>query len=162
MDIHFNKLTEKYKKETIDIFNYYIEHTTSAYRSEKVDYDFFSALVDENVVCAYAVMNNSNDVIGFCMLEKYKNIRTFDGIGDCMYFIKSGMTGKGMGRKILSLLENDAKQHSMKKLVVDISDENEQSIAFHKNNGFVEYGRLKNCWKKFGRNIGIVYMYKEI
>ena len=79
-----------------------------------------------------------------------------------MYFIKSGMTGKGMGRKILSLLENDAKQHSMKKLVVDISDENEQSIAFHKNNGFVEYGRLKNCWKKFGRNIGIVYMYKEI
>ena len=162
MDIHFNKLTEKYKKETIDIFNYYIEHTTSAYRSEKVDYDFFSALVDENVVSAYAVMNNSNDVIGFCMLEKYKNIRTFDGIGDCMYFIKSGMTGKGMGRKILSLLENDAKQHSMKKLVVDISDENEQSIAFHKNNGFVEYGRLKNCWKKFGRNIGIVYMYKEI
>ena len=162
MDIHFNRLTAKYKKETIDIFNYYIEHTTAAYRSEKVDYDFFSALVDDDVVSAYAIMNNANDVIGFCILEKYKNIRTFDGIGDCMYFIKSGMTGKGMGRKILSLLENDAKQHSMKKLVVDISDENEQSITFHKNNGFVEYGRLKNCWKKFGRNIGIVYMYKEI
>ena len=162
MDIHFNKLTEEYKKETIDIFNYYIEHTTAAYRSEKVGYDFFNTLVDDDVVSAYAIMNNANEVIGFCMLEKYKNIRTFDGIGDCMYFIKSGMTGKGMGRKILSLLENDAKQHSMKKLVVDISDENEQSITFHKNNGFVEYGRLKNCWKKFGRNIGIVYMYKEI
>ena len=162
MDIHFNRLTAKYKKETIDIFNYYIEHTTAAYRSEKVGYDFFNTLVDDDIVSAYAIMNNANEVIGFCMLEKYKNIRTFDGIGDCMYFIKSGMTGKGMGRKILSLLENDAKQHSMKKLVVDISDENEQSIAFHKNNGFVEYGRLKNCWKKFGRNIGIVYMYKEI
>jgi acetyltransferase, GNAT family len=162
MDIHFNKLTEEYKKETIDIFNYYIEHTTAAYRSEKVGYDFFNTLVDDDVVSAYTIMNNANEVIGFCMLEKYKNIRTFDGIGDCMYFIKSGMTGKGMGRKILSLLENDAKQHSMKKLVVDISDENEQSITFHKNNGFVEYGRLKNCWKKFGRNIGIVYMYKEI
>ncbi len=162
MDIHFNKLTEEYKKETIDIFNYYIEHTTAAYRSEKVGYDFFNTLVDGDVVSAYTIMNNANEVIGFCMLEKYKNIRTFDGIGDCMYFIKSGMTGKGMGRKILSLLENDAKQHSMKKLVVDISDENEQSITFHKNNGFVEYGRLKNCWKKFGRNIGIVYMYKEI
>ena len=45
MDIHFNKLTEKYKKETIDIFNYYIEHTTSAYRSEKVDYDFLVRLL---------------------------------------------------------------------------------------------------------------------
>ena len=162
MDIHFNKLTEKYKKETIDIFNYYIEHTTSAYRSEKVDYDFFSALVDENVVCAYAVMNNSNDVIGFCMLEKYKNIRTFNELGDCMYFIKPEMTGKGVGRNMLSLIENDAKQNGIKKLVVDISDENEKSIAFHKKHGFVEYGRLKNCWWKFGRNIGIVYMYKEL
>ena len=111
MDIHFNKLTEEYKKETIDIFNYYIEHTTAAYRSEKVGYDFFNTLVDDDVVSAYTIMNNANEVIGFCMLEKYKNIRTFDGIGDCMYFIKSGMTGKGMGRKILSLLENDAKQH---------------------------------------------------
>lgn len=129
MDIHFNKLTEKYKKETIDIFNYYIEHTTAAYRSEKVDYDFFSALVDENVVSAYAVMNNSNDVIGFCMLEKYKNIRTFNELGDCMYFIKSEMTGKGVGRNMLSLIENDAKQNGIKKLVVDISDENEKKYC---------------------------------
>lgn len=162
MDIHFNKLTEKYKKETIDIFNYYIEHTTAAYRSEKVDYDFFSALVDENVVSAYAVMNNSNDVIGFCMLEKYKNIQTFNELGDCMYFIKPEMTGKGVGREIVSLLENDAKRRGMKKVVVDISDENEKSIAFHKKHGFVEYGRLENCWKKFDKNLGIVYMHKDI
>ena len=162
MDIHFNRLTAKYKKETIDIFNYYIEHTTAAYRSEKVDYDFFSALVDDDVVSAYAIMNNANDVIGFCILEKYKNIRTFNELGDCMYFIKPEMTGKGVGREIVSLLENDAKLHGMKKLVVDISDENEKSIAFHKKHGFIEYGRLKNCWRKFGRNIGIVYMYKDI
>ena len=85
MDIHFNKLTEEYKKVTIDIFNYYIEHTTAAYRSEKVDYDFFNALVDENTVSAYAVMNNSNDVIGFCMLEKYKNIGTFNEPTYCFF-----------------------------------------------------------------------------
>ena len=42
-----------------------------------------------------------------------------------MYFIKPEMTGKGVGREIVSLLENDAKRRGMKKLVVDISDENE-------------------------------------
>ena len=114
MDIHFNRLTAKYKKETIDIFNYYIEHTTAAYRSEKVGYDFFNTLVDDDVVSAYAIMNNANEVIGFCMLEKYKNIRTFNELGDCMYFIKPEMTGKGVGREIVSLLENDAKLHGMK------------------------------------------------
>ena len=54
MDIHFNKLTEEYKKETIDIFNYYIEHTTAAYRSEKVGDDFFNTLVDDDVGAASA------------------------------------------------------------------------------------------------------------
>ena len=42
-----------------------------------------------------------------------------------MYFIKPEMAGKGVGREIVSLLENDAKRRGMKKLVVDISDENE-------------------------------------
>ena len=71
-------------------------------------------------------------------LEKYKNIRTFNELGDCMYFIKPEMTGKGVGLKIVSLLENDAKLDGMKKLVVDISDENEKSIAFHKKHEFIE------------------------
>ena len=35
MNIHFNRLTAKYKKETIDIFNYYAEirqeHRNSIY-----------------------------------------------------------------------------------------------------------------------------------
>ena len=31
-----------------------------------------------------------------------------------------------------------------------------------KSDHLVGYGRLKNCWRKFGRNIGIVYMYKEL
>ena len=42
-----------------------------------------------------------------------------------MYFIKPEMAGKGVGREIVSLLENDAKRRGMKKLVVDISDKNE-------------------------------------
>jgi phosphinothricin acetyltransferase len=162
MDVRFIKLTEEYRNETIDILNYYIENTTSAYRAEKVSYDFFENIIDENVVSAYVIMNKSNDVIGFCTLEKYKNIGTFDELGDCMYFMKVDMTGKGIGREILALLENDAKQNGMKKIVVDISDENEKSIAFHRKNGFIEYGRLEKCWKKFGKNLGIVYMYKDL
>ena len=54
-----------------------------------------------------------------------------------MYFIKPEMTGKGVGREIVSLLENDTKLHGMKKLVVDISDKNEKSIAFHKKHGLL-------------------------
>ena len=47
------------------------------------------------------------------------------------------MTGKGVGREIVSLLENDTKLHGMKKLVVDISDENEKVLHFIRSMGLL-------------------------
>ena len=162
MDVRFVNLTEVYRKEVIDILNYYIENTTSAYRAERVGYDFFESLIDANVLSAYAIVNEMNGVIGFCVLENYKGVSTFAGLGDCMYFISPEMTGKGVGTKALRMLERDAMRNGMTKIVVDISDENEKSIEFHLKNGFVEYGLLKKCWKKADRDIGVIYMVKAL
>ena len=54
-----------------------------------------------------------------------------------MYFIKPEMAGKGVGREIVSLLENDVKRRGMKKLVVDISDENEKVLHFIRSMGLL-------------------------
>lgn len=162
METRFVKLTDAYKKETIDILNYYIENTTSAYREETVGYDFFDNLVDENTVTAYAVLNEAGTVIGFCALERHKSISTFDSLGDCMYFLAPEATGKGVGKNILEVLENDAVMHGMGKIVVDISDDNGKSVDFHVKNGFREFGRLRACWRKFGKELGIVYMAKDL
>lgn len=161
MNIAFAKLNDKHRSAVIGILNHYILHSTAAYRAETVTEDFFANLI-EGVVSAYAMLDQMENVIGFCMLEKYKNISTFTGLGDCMYFIQPEMTGKGIGEKALALLEQDAIRHGMKKLVVDICDENSQSLAFHLKHGFVEYGRLSNCWHKFGRDVGIVYLVKDL
>lgn len=162
MDISFVPLIEDHKIEVIDIFNYYVEHSTAAYRSERVAYSFFENLVDENVLASYAITNKCKEVIGFCMLEKHKNLSTFNKLGDCMYFLKENTTGKGIGKETLKILQNDAKESGINKIIIDICDENTYSLNFHKANGFKEYGRLEKCWTKFGRELGIVYMQKSI
>lgn len=161
MDIRFEHLSEIHRKPVIDILNYYVENSSAAYRGEKVDYQFFDNFIsDDGVISSYAVLDKENGVIGFCILEFYKNTATFQTLGDVMYFLKPEATGKGVGKAVLQKLETDAVKKGLHKIVVDISDENSRSIEFHKENGFHEYGRLKDCWKKHGQKLGIVFMEK--
>jgi L-amino acid N-acyltransferase YncA len=163
MDIRFEHLSEIHRKPVIDIFNYYVENSSAAYRGEKVDYQFFDNFIsDDGVISSYAVLDNKNDVVGFCTLEFYKNVSTFRTLGDVMYFFKPEATGKGFGKAVLQKLETDAVKKGINKIVVDISDENTGSIEFHTKNGFHEYGRLKDCWEKHGRKLGIVFMEKVL
>lgn len=159
----FEPLTERHRKDVIDILNYYISSTTAAFRDKAVDYAHFDNFLDkDSVYRGYAITDGDNTVIGFCTLEPIKHYQTFKTTAEVMYFIGREYTGKGMGKTILEKLEADAKALGIKKLIVDITDDNDISIRFHKKNGFTEYGRLGNCWKKFGKDLGIVYMEKDI
>lgn len=163
MELAFELLREEYRKDVIDILNYYIASTTAAFRDEVVAYDHFDNFLDKaSVYSGYAIKNEADTVIGFCTLEPFKNIKPFQKTAEVMYFIKREYIGKGIGKAALSKLEKDAKELWISKLVVDITDDNEISINFHKRNGFTEYGRLNGCWKKFGKDLGIVYMEKNI
>ena len=162
-NIVFEPLAERHRKDVIDILNHYIACTTAAYRDKVVDFAHFDNFLNkENVYNGYAIKNGENEVIGFCTLEPFKSFAPFKATAEAMYFIKIGYTGKGVGSRALARLEDDARRLEIRKLVVDIADDNETSISFHKNNDFKEYGRLNRCWRKFGKDLGIVYMDKEI
>lgn len=159
----FETLAEQHRKEVVDILNYYISSTTAAFRDKTVDYSHFDCSLDEDSVYrGYAIKNGTNKVIGFCTLEPFKHIKTFKSTAEVMYFIDKDCLGKGIGTKAIEKLEQDARLMGISKLVADVTDDNQISIGFHKKNGFKEYGRLRNCWKKFGKDLGVVYFEKDI
>lgn len=163
MEIKFDKMREIHLSEVIDIFNYYVSKTTSAYREKIVNKDFgFNFLAEEDVYCSFVIKDNADRIIGFCLLEPHMNISTFSEIAEVMYFIHHEYTGKGIGSLTLKKLENEARKIGVRALIADISTENNGSIDFHKKNGFVEYGRLPSFAKKFNRHFGIVYLLKEL
>ena len=156
------ELGEKHRIPVTDILNYYIEYTTAAYREATVGYGHYDGFLDDSVLKGYAAAAGEDEILGFGTLEKYKRISTFSDTADVMYFIKPGYTGRGIGRKLLSRLEAEARELGIKKLVADISDDNRDSLEFHRNNGFREYGRLAGCWNKKGVSLGIVFMEKDL
>lgn len=164
MNIVFQKLGMEHQKSVIEIFNYYISTSTAAFPSTPLPEQFYPLLIKKSEgLCAYAILEGeTNKIIGFCSLNPYNPFPTFQSTATVSYFIDHEYTAKGIGAKCLTLLEKEGKALGVHSLLAEISSENASSIQFHKKNGFVQVGELKNIGEKLGRTFGVVLMQKTI
>jgi L-amino acid N-acyltransferase YncA len=72
------------------------------------------------------------------------------------------ISGKGIGTKLLSLLEIEGMKKGITNILANISSLNSRSIDFHKKNGFVECGRFKNVGRKKEQLFDTVWMQKML
>jgi phosphinothricin acetyltransferase len=153
-----------HRDAVIAILNHYIEETTAAYREEAVGPEFFPLLLEDSAAYpAYAIVAEpGREVVGFCMLEPLMPISTFSEVAEVTYFLRPDRTGRGIGSLALERLEADAVARGVRRLVANLSSENDGSLAFHLARGFREYGRLRGAGKKFGRSFDLVYLEKEL
>jgi L-amino acid N-acyltransferase YncA len=162
--ILFEKMTQEYSKQVIDIFNYYIENSYAAYPESKLPYEFFNKFLEiTKGYPAFVIRNNdSKKVIGFCFLRAYNPFPVFKETTEITYFLERNEVGKGIEKIALKKLEEDAKKIGINNLFAHISSENIQSINFHGKNGFKECGRFHNIGKKKGKNFDVVWMEKTL
>lgn len=159
----FESLEEKHRKDVIDIFNYYVKHTNYAYPKELVNYSFYDKFLENaKQLCAYAIINEKNIIIGFCQLKPYNPVSTFKNAVEVSYFLDKSSTGKGIGKIALNKLLEEARKLGKKQIIASISGDNIDSQIFHLKNGFIECGRFKNVGNKFGKEFDIVYMQRGI
>lgn len=151
------------QKEIIDIFNYYVENSFAAYPEQKLPYKFFDQFLK---MCegypALTAKDEHGNILGFGMLRAYNPFSTFSQTAEITYFVKPGYTSGGIGKKILNYLLDKARQKGITSVIASISSLNEGSINFHKKNGLVECGRLKEIGKKRGKTFDVVYMQKML
>lgn len=160
----YEPMDERFCTEVIDIFNYYIENSFAAYFENKLPYQFFYKLIEMSKgYPAYVFLNEeTKKVIGFCLLKPFSPLPVFKETAEVTYFIEENETGKGLGKEMLNLLEDEAREMGFKYLLASISSCNEQSLRFHRKRGFFECGRLHNIGKKKDINFDVVWMEKEI
>jgi len=163
MNVKIAPLTKDSQKEIIDIFNYYVENSFAAYPEQKVPYEFFDHFLK---MCegypALTATDEQGNILGFGILRAYNPFPTFSQTAEITYFVKQGYTGIGIGKKILDYLLAQARDRGITSIVASISSLNEGSINFHKKNGFVECGRLREIGNKRGKNFDVVYMQKML
>ena len=163
MKINIAPLTQNSRKEIIDIFNYYVENSFAAYPESKLPYEFFDHFLK---MCegypALIATDAQGTIVGFGMLRAYNPFPTFSHTAEITYFVRQGYTGRGIGKMLLDSLISKAREYRITSVIASISSLNEGSINFHKKNGFVECGRLKEVGRKKDQTFDVIYMQKMV
>lgn len=162
MKITFEQMSTEHNKDIIDIFNYYIENSYSAYPDSVLPYDFYDNFLAMTKDYPAFSIKNEEKIVGFCFLRPYNPFPTFKECAEITYFIDKDFTGKGIGKIALGKLEAEARHKGIKTILASIASENHQSIAFHQKNGFKECGRFVKIIQKQGKQFDIIWMQKRI
>jgi phosphinothricin acetyltransferase len=147
----------------IDIFNDYIENSFAAYPENPVPYEFFgmfSAIIEHYP--SVVVKDSAGTVAGFGMLRPHNPMPAFRQTAEITYFILPGLTGKGLGSRMLAYLEDEGRKMGITTILASISSLNEGSIRFHAKHGFSPCGHFERVGMKKGVVFDTIWMQKFI
>jgi|GEM_PF-6845283 len=82
MNLNFEVMSDEHSKDVMDIFNYYIENSFSAYPEIKLPYEFFYKFLEiSKSYPAFVIKIDQNKIIDFCLLRAYNPFPVFKECG---------------------------------------------------------------------------------
>ena len=121
----------------------------AAYPDQPVPHEFFGRFQQMTQgYPAFVATVDSGRVVGFGFLRPFHPASTLRRTAEVTYFISPEFTKRGIGTALLNRLIEEAVPRGIDSLVASISSKNEESIAFHRKNGFRECGRFERAGRK--------------
>jgi len=162
MSYRIRKANERDSESISDVFNYFVKNSYASYETSKMGPEFYSTIKASSLQYPFYVIKASDKIIGFGFLRPYRNTETFRRTAEITYFILPEHTRKGLGTKLLQVLEKKAKEMGITTLLANISSLNNQSLKFHRKNGFTICGTFREIGTKFGQDFDVVWVQKSL
>ncbi|HMA04456.1 MAG TPA: GNAT family N-acetyltransferase [Methanomicrobiales archaeon] len=142
------------------IFNHYVRRSFAAFPDRELGIHVVRDLLDQAGAFGCYAVEREGEVIGFGLIRPLSPHPNLIMAGEVSYFIRPGLTGKGLGTRLLGVLEGRAGELGMTSLVARVASRNRRSIRFHRRNGFSVCGRIRRVGIKFGRPFDAVILQK--
>ncbi len=162
-EVALKPMAECHGRAVIDIFNHFVTQGFAAYPDQPVPYEFFNRFQHMTQgYPAFVATVDSGRVVGFGFLRSFHPANTLRRTAEVTYFVSPEFTKRGIGTVLLNRLIEDASPMGIDSLVASISSRNEESIAFHRKNGFRECGRFERAGRKNDQDFDIVWMQRQL
>ena len=160
--VGIRRLTEADAPEIARIFNYYVRKSFAAFPDREAGMPFILQVFEQARNYGTYAVELDGTVIGFGMVRPLYPFPNLGAVGEVSYFICPEFTGRGLGGRLVGILEGRARELGMTSLVARVSSRNRRSIRFHRKNGFSLCGRIRGVGEKFGKPFDVVILQKPI
>lgn len=161
--MNIQKVNKEDIKQILDIYNWYILNTTITFEIEPLTLEMFEKRI-ESITSKYPfyVLKEEDKVLGYGYLSYFNERAAYDITADLSLYLDHEIKSKGYGTLLLKELENWARNNNIHNIISLITEENTNSLNFHKRNGFEQCGYLKNVGIKFNKELGVYFYIKTL
>ncbi len=144
------------------LWNPLIRETTITFSSEEKTPAALAAMIDGRRALGqeFFLASEGAELLGFAT---YAQFRGGDGYAHAMehtVILGQAARGRGVGRALMSRLEDHARAGGAHTLFAGVSAENPAAVAFHAALGFRTLARIPEAGRKFGRWLDLLLMMK--
>lgn len=144
------------------LWNPLIRETTITFSSEEKTPAALAAMIDGRRALGqeFFLASEGAELLGFAT---YAQFRGGDGYAHAMehtVILGQAARGRGVGRALMSRLEDHARAGGAHTLFAGVSAENPAAVAFHAALGFRTLVRIPEAGRKFGRWLDLLLMMK--
>ena len=137
-------------KALLEIYNYYVIHTTVTFDENALSLSVFKDKV-ELILKAYPciVFEENNEVLGFAYGSKFRPKPAYNYTVESTVYVKNGAHGKQIGSKLYIELIAELKKRDFKSVLGVLTIPNPASVKLHEKFGFTQVAHLKKVGFKF-------------
>lgn len=141
------------------IWNHFIRTSTITFTTvEKTERDITALIADR--VCL--VGQEGAETAGFATFGPFRAGPGYRHTAEHSVYVRADMQGAGLGRALMTALEDAAREAGIRVLVAGIGGENPSARDFHARLGFEMAGQLIGVGEKFGRSQDLILMTKKL
>jgi len=143
----------------LDLYNYYILHTTATFDHQEITLEELQVRLSYNnkkyktfLVCD----TTDKNIIGFCFLTQFRKKPAYDRTAEMGIYLKPDNTGKKFGQFIIEFLEEYAKENQIEVIIATIAGENINSIKLFEKMDYERCAHYKEIAIKFNRRLDLI------
>lgn len=147
-----------------EIYNHAVLHTAAIWNDQTVDTDNRLAWYEARQLLGYPVLVSEEDgvVTGYASFGDWRSFEGFRYTVEHSVYVHPAHQGKGLGRKLLSRLIDEARLCGKHVMVAGIESQNRASIRLHQSLGFTATAQMPQVGVKFGRWLDLTFMLLQL
>lgn len=140
------------------IYNHYIEQTVITFEFDSVTPAEIASRIEKTIVkYPYLVYEEEGQVLGYAYVGEFRSRVAYRQTGETSIYLHPEATGRGIGKRLLKALLDEARKMEFHVLIGVITIPNDVSVALHEQFGFKQAGCFHEVGRKFNRWLDVGY-----